>query len=84
MSFGTQKELHGWEAESGGDKIRFAMDFYTPIKGQRECRGMGVGCKIAFIERPLLRSAEWMGVLFSWFLALVIQLLPLLHLTFGA
>lgn len=33
MSLGAQKELHGWEAESGGDGIRFAEDFYTPIIG---------------------------------------------------
>lgn len=37
---------------------------------------LGGKCKTVLIEGPLLRSAEWMCVLFSWFLALVSQLDP--------
>lgn len=34
IEFRTQREPHAWEVESGGDRIKFARDFYTQTVGE--------------------------------------------------
>lgn len=34
IEFRTQREPHAWEVESGGDRIKFARDFYTWTVGE--------------------------------------------------